>query len=63
MQIETIKTHVVTPQRISIKEQYKNDTICPSVFIRKFESKFFLIAIYVGDFHNIGTRENFQKKI
>lgn len=36
----------------SIKEWYKNDSIYPCVFIRKSESEFAIVAVYV-DYMNL----------
>ena len=47
-------------QRLSeylIKERYKNDPICPCVFIKKSETEFSIIAVYVDDINLIGTPE------
>ena len=38
-----------------MKEGYKNDLICPSVFIKKSEIGFAIIAVYVDDMNLIGT--------
>ena len=45
-------------QRLSeylIKERYKNDPICPCVFIKKSETIFAIVAVYVDDINLIGT--------
>ena len=44
-----------------IKEGYKNDSICPCVFIKKSENGFAIIAIYVDDMNLIGTPEKLSK--
>ena len=47
-------------QRLSeylIKEKYKNDPICPCVFINKSETGFAIVAVYVDDISLIGTPE------
>ena len=46
-----------------IKEGYKNDPICPCVFIKKFGSNFVIIAVYVDDLNLIGTPEELQQAI
>ena len=38
-----------------IKEGYINNPICPCVFIKKSESGFTIIAVYVDDMNLIGT--------
>lgn len=45
-------------QRLSdylTKEGYMNDPICPCVFIKKSETEFDVIAVYVDDINIIGT--------
>ena len=47
-------------QRLSeylIKERYKNDPICPCVFIKKSETGFAIVAVYVDDITLFGTPE------
>ena len=44
-----------------MKERYKNDFICPYVFIKKFEIGFSIIAIYVDDMNLIETPEELSK--
>ena len=51
-------------QRLSeylIKERYKNDPICPCVFIKKSETKFSIVAVYVDDINLIGTLEELAR--
>ena len=51
-------------QRLSeylIKERYKNDPICPCVFIKKSETEFAIVAVYVDDINLIGTLEELAK--
>ena len=51
-------------QRLSgylIKERYKNDPICPCVFIKKLETAFAIIAVYVDNISLIGTPEELAK--
>ena len=38
-----------------LKEKYKNDPICPYVFIKRFASKFVILAVYVDDLNIIET--------
>ena len=38
-----------------IKEGYKNDPLCPFVFIKKSKSGFAIVAVYVDDINIIGT--------
>ena len=38
-----------------IKEGYKNDPLCPCVFIKKSKSGFAIVAVYVDDINIIGT--------
>ena len=51
-----------------IKEGYKNDHICPCVFIKRTGSEFVTIVVYVDDLNIIGTpgelmelQESYQK--
>ncbi|BBG97167.1 transposable element gene [Prunus dulcis] len=44
-----------------LKEGYTNDPICPCVFIKKSESGFAIVAVYVDDMNLIGTSEELQK--
>ena len=44
-----------------LKEGYKNDPICSCVFIKRFGSKFVIIAVYVGDLNIIRTSEEIPK--
>ena len=38
-----------------IKERYMNNPICPYIFIKKSETGFAIIAVYVDDLNLIGT--------
>ena len=40
-----------------LKEGYKNNPICPCVFIKRFEYKFVIIVVYVDDLNIIETPE------
>ena len=44
-----------------IKERYKNDPICPCVFIKKSETGFAIIAVYVDDMNLIRTPKELSK--
>ncbi|CAL8991140.1 unnamed protein product [Prunus brigantina] len=44
-----------------LKEGFTNDPICPCVFIKKSESGFAIVAVYVDDMNLIGTPEDLQK--
>ena len=46
-----------------LKEGYKNDPICPCIFIKGSSNKFAIIAVYVDDINIIGTPEELQKAI
>ena len=46
-----------------MKEGYKNDPICPCVFIKKSETGFAIIAIYVDNMNLIGTPEKLSKTV
>lgn len=45
------------------REQYKNNLICPCVFIKKTESSFSIVAAYVYDLNIIGTSKELQKRV
>ena len=40
-----------------LKKGYKNDPICPCIFIKRLGSEFVIIAVYVDDLNIIGTRK------
>ena len=44
-----------------LKQGYNNDPICPCVFIKRYQSQFVIIAVYVDDLNIIGTPEELQK--
>ena len=44
-----------------LKEWYKNDHVCPCVFIKKVEYEFVIIVLYVDDFNIIGTHKKTSK--
>ena len=44
-----------------IKERYNNDPIYPCVFIKKSETGFAIVAVYVDDINLIGTPEELSK--
>ena len=44
-----------------MKKGYKNNLICPCVFIKKFETRFVIIAVYVDDMNLIETLEELSK--
>ncbi|KAL0546737.1 hypothetical protein IC582_016650 [Cucumis melo] len=46
-----------------LKEGYQNNPICPCVFIKKSQSGFAIIAVYVDDLNIIGTPEELSKAI
>ena len=46
-----------------LKEGYKNDLICPCIFIRRSENNFVIIVVYVDDINTIGTPEELPKVI
>ena len=47
--------------RYLLKQGYNNDPICPCVFIKRYQSQFVIIAVYVDDLNIIGTPEELQK--
>ena len=44
-----------------LKEGYVNNPICPCVFIKKSETRFAIIAVYVDDLNLVGTLEELTK--
>ena len=44
-----------------LKEGYVNNLICPCVFIKKSETGFAIIAVYVDDLNLVGTPEELTK--
>ena len=44
-----------------IKEGYTNNVICPCVFIKKLNSGFAIVAVYVDDMNLVGTPEELNK--
>ena len=44
-----------------LKEGYVNNPICPCVFIKKSETGFAIITVYVDDFNLVGTPEELTK--
>ena len=44
-----------------LKEEYVNNPICPCVFIKKSETGFAIIAVYVDDLNLVGTPEELTK--
>ena len=44
-----------------LKQSYNNDPICPCVFIKRYQSQFVIIVVYVDDLNIIGTLEELQK--
>jgi hypothetical protein len=44
-----------------LKEGFENNSICPCVFIKKSESGFAIVAVYVNDLNLVGTPEEFTK--
>ena len=44
-----------------LKEGYVNNPICPCVFIKKSETGFAIIVVYVNDLNLVGTPEELTK--
>ena len=44
-----------------LKQGYNNDPICSCVFIKRYQSQFVIIVVYVDDLNIIGTPEELQK--
>ncbi|KAJ0881424.1 putative RNA-directed DNA polymerase [Helianthus annuus] len=45
------------------KEGYKNDSVCPCIFIKRSGSEYVIIAVYVDDMNIIGTPGELQKAV
>nr|KYP32516.1 Retrovirus-related Pol polyprotein from transposon TNT 1-94 [Cajanus cajan] len=46
-----------------LQERYKNDPICPCIFIKRSENGFVIIVVHVDDINIIGTPEELSKAI
>ena len=44
-----------------LKEGYANNLLCPCIFIKKSETEFAIIAVYVNDLSLIGTSEELTR--
>ena len=44
-----------------LKEGYVNNPICPCIFIKKSETGFAIIAVYVDDLNLVGTPEELTR--
>ena len=44
-----------------LKEGFENNPICPCVFIKKSESRFAIVVVYVDDLNLVGTLEELTK--
>ena len=44
-----------------LNERFENNPICPCVFIKKLDSGFAIIAVYVDDLNLVGTSEELIK--
>ena len=44
-----------------LKERYMNNLICPCIFIKKSETGFAIIAMYVDDLNLVGTPKEVTK--
>jgi hypothetical protein len=44
-----------------LNESYKNDDICPYIFIKKTNIGFAIVTVYVDNLNLIGTSEEFNK--
>jgi hypothetical protein len=46
-----------------LKEEFKNNQICPCIFIKRLEFRFSIAAVYVDDLNLAGTLEEFTKTV
>ena len=44
-----------------LKEGYMNNLLCPCIFIKKSETRFAIMAVYVDDLNLVGTLEELTK--
>ena len=44
-----------------LKEGFENNPICSCFFVKKLESRFAIIAVYVDDLNLVGTPEELKK--
>ena len=44
-----------------LKEGYANNPICPCIFIKKSETGFVIITVYIDDLNPIGTPEELSR--
>ena len=60
--IKAIWMHVVqSPYWILAKKWYRNNPICPCIFIKKLETGFAIIAVYVDYLNLVGTPEELTR--
>ena len=46
-----------------LKEGYVNNPICPCILIKKLETRFAIIAVYVNELNLVGTPKELNKKL
>ena len=46
-----------------LRKGYKNDPLCPCVFIKRSGSEFVIIAVYVDDLNIIGTTNELSEAV
>ncbi len=44
-----------------LKEEFKNNQICPCIFIKRLESGFAIVAVYVDNLNLVDTPEELTK--
>ena len=44
-----------------LKEEFKNNQICPCIFIKRLESGFAIVAVYVDNLNLMDTLEELTK--
>jgi hypothetical protein len=44
-----------------LKEEFKNNQICPCIFIKRLESGFAIVAVYVDNLNLVDTLEELTK--
>ena len=46
-----------------LKEGYKNDPICPCIYMKRSENEFVIFVVYVDDINIVGTPNELTKAI
>ena len=60
---EVVETLMKFNDKMPTKEGYKNDLICPCIYMKRSENDFAILAVYVDDINIIGTPNELTKAI